>query len=293
MLAMQAQSNGIEIEYETFGDPADVPLLLVAGNGAQLVWWHVEFCEGLADRGFYVIRFDNRDCGRSSWIDTEIDVMEAAAGFMQGLEVKIPYTLRDMAADAWGLCDALGLDRVHLFGESMGGMIVQQMAIDAPERVRSLISAFSTTGDPDVGQPTPEALAALLTEAAEGRQGYIDQCVTVGMSWAGSEFGDPDQIAERAALSYDRGIAPQGGSNQLLAVLTAPSRTEQLRKLEVPALVIHGDIDPLIPISGGERTAEALRGSEFLRLEGYGHDFPPSSWATVIHHVTALAARAS
>jgi pimeloyl-ACP methyl ester carboxylesterase len=155
---MRAPANGIELEYETFGDPDDPPLLLVMGLGAQMIWIHPDFCQDLVDRGFFVIRFDNRDVGLSTRItDHHIDVLASITGLLHGDDVEAPYTLLDMAADAWGLCDHLGLDRVHLFGVSLGGMIVQQMAIDRPGSVASLTSVMSTTGDPDVGQPTPEA----------------------------------------------------------------------------------------------------------------------------------------
>lgn len=288
---MKATANGVELEFETFGDPADPPLLLVMGLGAQMTWWHPEFCQSLADRGFFVIRFDNRDVGQSTRVDTHVNVLEAVSRALHGETVEAPYTLSDMAADAWGLCDHLGLDRVHLFGASMGGMIVQQMAIDAPDRVASLTSVMSTTGDPDVGQPTAEALAVLLAPPVADREGYIDQSLEAARVLSGAEHRDDDWIAERSALHFDRGFYPEGVSNQLLAILVSPPRSAGLRSLSVPALVIHGELDPLIPVDGGERTAECLRGSEFLRLEGMGHDLPRYYWASVIHQVTALAAR--
>jgi pimeloyl-ACP methyl ester carboxylesterase len=196
-----------------------------------------------------------------------------------------------MAADAWGLCDALGIDRAHLLGLSMGGMIVQQMAIDQPDRVLSLTSVASTTGDPDVGQPTPEALAVLLAEPKTDRAEYLKDAIESGRILAGPEHRDDDWILRRNELQFDRCFHPDGVSNQMLAILTSPSRTSGLRTLGVPSLVVHGEIDPLVTISGGERTAESLPGSEFLRLDGMGHDLPSYYWATVIHHVTAMAAR--
>jgi pimeloyl-ACP methyl ester carboxylesterase len=268
MPAMRAPANGIEIEYETFGDPEDPPLLLVMGLGAQMIWIHPDFCQDLVDRGFYVIRFDNRDVGLSTWItDHHIDVLASITGLLQGQDVEAPYSLLDMAADAWGLCDHLGLEQVNLFGVSMGGMIVQQMAIDRPERVASLTSVMSTTGDPDVGQPEPAALSALIAPAPTERAAYLEY-----------------------ALEHGRVLA---GSAHLLALLVSPPRSAGLRSLDVPSLVVHGEIDPLVTISGGERTAECLHGSEFLPLEGMGHDLPRYYWATVIHHVVALAARAA
>ena len=288
---MRASSNGIEIEYETFGDPSDPALLLVSGLGCQMVWWNPEFCEALVDRGFRVIRFDNRDVGLSTKIDTHIDVLAAITGLLQGQEVEAPYDLSDMAADAWGLCDALDIDRAHILGLSMGGMIAQQMAIDQPDRVLSLTSVASTTGDPDVGQPTPEALAVLLAEPKTDRAEYLKDAIESGRILAGPEHRDDDWILRRNELQFDRCFHPAGVSNQMLAILTSPSRTAGLRAIAVPSLVVHGEIDPLVTISGGERTAESLSGSEFLRLDGMGHDLPSYYWATVIHHVTAMAAR--
>jgi pimeloyl-ACP methyl ester carboxylesterase len=291
---MRAAANGIELEYETFGDPGDPPLLLVMGLGAQMIWIHPDFCQDLVDRGFYVIRFDNRDIGLSTRItDHHIDVLGSITGLLQGQSVEAPYTLLDMADDAWGLCDHLGLDRVNLFGVSMGGMIVQQMAIDQPGRVASMTSVMSTTGDPDVGQPTPEAVAALIAPAPTEREAYLEHALANGRVLSGDEHCDEDWILERNALAFDRGLNPDGSAAHLLAVLISPSRSAGLRGLDIPSLVVHGDVDPLVTISGGERTAECLQGSEFLRLEGMGHDLPRYYWATVIHHVVALAARAA
>lgn len=289
---MRAQSNGIEIEYETFGDPTDPPLLVVAGLGCQMKWWNPDFLQGFVDRGFHVVIFDNRDVGLSTKIDTHIDLMAAVAGYLQGDPVEAPYHLSDMSADAWGLCDALGLDRVNLMGASMGGMIVQQMAIDHPERVSTITSIMSTTGEPDVGQPTPEAVGVLLQPAPTEREANLAQALEAGRLLAGPVYCDEDWIYERNAIQFDRCFHPEGQTAQLLGIVTSPPRSEALRNIDVPALVIHGDIDPLVTFSGGERTAESLRGSEFLVLENMGHDVPSHYWATIIEHVTALVARA-
>lgn len=290
---MRAPANGIELEYETLGDPADPPLLLVAGFGCQLNWWNPDFLQGFVDRGFYVIIFDNRDVGLSTKIATEIDLEAAIVGYLQGESIEAPYQLPDMAADAWGLCDALGLDRVNLMGASMGGMIVQQMAIDCPDRVASLTSIMSTTGDPDVGQPTDECVAALLEPAESDREANLAAGLRIGQLYAGPVYFDDDWILERNARQFDRCFHPEGATAQLIGIVTSPPRSEALRGIDVPALVIHGDIDPLVTLSGGERTAECLRGSEFLVLENMGHDVPRHYWATIIEHVTALAARAN
>ncbi len=293
MPAMRAAVNGIEIEYETFGDPADPTLLLVRGLGAQMVSWHPDLCHGFVDRGFHVVRFDNRDVGLSTKIDDHgIDVMAAMIGAFSG-PVEAPYLLSDMAADSWGLLDHLGVARAHLMGESMGGMIVQQMAIDHPERALSLVSCASTTGDPDVGQPNAEAVAMLLTPSPADRQANIDLGVEQSRFLAGPVYADEEWDRERLTLSYDRCHDPDGVVRQLLAVLVSPSRSAALRTLDLPALVVHGEIDPLIDVSGGERTAECLRGSEFLRLEDVGHTLPRYFWASIIQHVTALAAHSA
>ena len=289
---MRAQANGIEIEYETLGDPSDPPLLVVAGLGCQLKWWNPDFLQGFVDRGFFVVTFDNRDVGLSTKIDTHINLMEAVAGYLQGTPIEAPYQLSDRAGDAWGLCDALGLDRVNLIGASMGGMIVQQMAIDQPERVASLTSVMSTTGEPDVGQPTAEAVGVLLEPAPTEREANLAKSLEAGRLLAGPVYCDEDWILERNALQFDRCFHPDGQVAQLLAIVTSPPRSERLREIDVPALVVHGTIDPLVKFSGGERTAESLRGSEFLVLEDMGHDVPRQYWATIIEHVTALAARA-
>ena len=290
---MRATVNGIEIEYTTHGDPSDPPLLMVAGLGCQLTWWNPEFVQSFVDRGFFVVTFDNRDVGLSTKIDTHIDLLAAVAGYLQGDAIDAPYRLSDMAADAWGLCDALGLDRVNILGASMGGMIVQQMAIDAPERVLSLTSIMSTTGDPDVGQPQPEAVGVLLEPAPTERDAYLAKGVENGRLLAGPVFHDDDWIYERNAIQFDRCFHPDGVTAQLLAIVTSPARGARLRELSIPALVVHGTIDPLVTFSGGERTAESLRGSEFLVLDDMGHDLPRHYWATIIEHVTALAARAA
>jgi pimeloyl-ACP methyl ester carboxylesterase len=222
---MRAQANGIEIEYETLGDPSDPPLLVVAGLGCQLKWWSPDFLQGFVDRGFFVVTFDNRDVGLSTKIDTHINLIEAVAGYLQGKPTEAPYQLSDMAADAWGLCDALGLDRVNLIGASMGGMIVQQMAINHPERVISLTSVMSTTGEPDVGQPTAEAVSVLLEPAPTEREANLAKSLEAGRLLAGPVYYDEDWILERNALQFDRCFHPEGQTAQLLAIVTSPPRS--------------------------------------------------------------------
>jgi pimeloyl-ACP methyl ester carboxylesterase len=295
MGAMRTPSNGIEIEYETFGNPEDPPLLLVMGLGAQLVSWDVEFCESLVDRSFYVIRYDNRDVGLSTKItvDPPLDLMAEVMKAMGGGTPSAPYLLKDMAADGMGLLDALGIDRAHIVGASMGGMIVQTMAIEHPNRVLSLTSIMSTTGDPDVGQPHPDVLPLLLEAAPEEREAYIAHSVEGSRLISSPEHFDDVRAAETAAVGYDRCFYPVGVGHQLLAILASGSRSDGLRELDVNTLVIHGDADPLVTVSGGERTAEVIPGAELMILEGMGHDVPAFYRAVVVEAITALAARSA
>jgi pimeloyl-ACP methyl ester carboxylesterase len=295
MTSMRAPSNGIEIEYETFGDPGDPPLLLVMGLGAQLVSWDTELCESLVDRGFFVIRFDNRDVGLSTKVpvDENLDVMAELMKALGGGAPAAPYLMADMAADAVGLLDHLGIDRVHIVGASMGGMIVQQLAIDHPDRLLSLTSIMSTTGDPDVGQPHPDVLPVLLDAAPEEREAYIAFNVEGSRVIGSPEHFDEDRAAVSAGLSFDRCFYPRGTANQLMAILASGSRSEGLRQLDCNTLVIHGDVDPLVSVSGGERTAEVIPGAELMILEGMGHDMPVFYWPQVIEAITGLATRSA
>ncbi|HEY5155395.1 MAG TPA: alpha/beta hydrolase [Acidimicrobiales bacterium] len=292
---MRTSSNGIEIEYETFGNAEDPPLLLVMGLGAQLLAWDVEFCESMVDRGFFVIRYDNRDVGLSTKIDVDppLDVMAEVMKALAGTTPNAPYLLKDMAADGMGLLDALGIARAHIVGASMGGMIVQTMAIDYPERVLSLTSIMSTTGDADVGQPNPEVLPVLLERAPDDREGFIASQVAGSRMISSPEHFDEVRSAEMAGASFDRCYYPEGVGHQLLAIMASGSRSEGLRDLDVNTLVIHGDVDPLITVSGGERTAEVIPGAELMILEGMGHDLPAFYRAVVVEAITALAARSA
>jgi pimeloyl-ACP methyl ester carboxylesterase len=295
MAPMRAPSNGIEIEYETFGDAADPPLLLVAGLGAQLIAWDVEFCESLVDRGFFVIRFDNRDTGLSTkvTVDEGFDPTAEIMRVLGGGTPTVPYHLTDMAADAVGLLDHLGIDRAHVVGVSMGGMIAQQIAIDHPPRVLSLTSIMSNTGDPDVGQPDPAVLPVLLQTTPSEREAYVARAVEAGRAVGSPDHFDEARVATQAAQSFDRSFYPRGMINELLAIVTSGSRTEALRALHVNTLVIHGDVDPLVAVSGGERTAEVIPGAELMILEGMGHDVSRYFWPQVIEAITALVARST
>jgi pimeloyl-ACP methyl ester carboxylesterase len=291
---MRAPSNGIEIEYETFGEPGDPPILLVMGLGGQLIAWDDELCQSLVDRGFHVIRFDNRDVGLSTYIDVgDLDPMTEIMKAFSGGPPSAPYLIADMADDAVGLLDHLGIDRAHVVGASMGGMIAQAIAIAHPERVLSLTSIMSTTGDPDVGAPDPEILPLLMQAPPTDREAYIADSVRGAKLLAGPEHFDEARAAQRAARAFDRAFYPAGVGHQLLAIVSSPSRSDGLRRLDVNALVIHGDADRLVNVSGGERTAEVIPGAELLILEGMGHDLPAYYWPQVIEAITALAARSA
>jgi pimeloyl-ACP methyl ester carboxylesterase len=263
----------VELAYETFGDPADQAVLLIMGLGSQMIFWPEDLCESLAAPGYFVIRFDNRDAGRSTVLDGHgaPPVHRVATG-----ELDAPYVLADMAADAVGLLEALGVDRAHVVGASLGGMIAQRVAIDHPERLLSLASIMSTTGDPEVGRPTPEAMAVLMTRAPEDRDGYV-RTVLEARAVIGSQPPDRDRILDLAERAYERGYHPEGTARQFAAVVASPDRTSELRDLDVPTVVIHGSEDPLIGISGGEATAAAIPDAALEVIENMGHDLPP--WA--------------
>ena len=285
-----AKVGPVDIVYETIGDPSDPPLLLVMGLGMQLIHWDLELCERFAERGFHVIRFDNRDAGLSTKIDAPVpNVMR----LMAGLSVKVPYRLGDMAADAFGLLDHLGIEPTHVVGTSMGGMIAQQMAIEAPERVLSLASMMSTTGDRRVGTPTLRVWSVMMRRAPTDRDAYVEYFARV-FRMIGSPAYRPDdeQVRELARATYDRGHHPAGTARQLAGVLASGSRTAALRELDVPAVVIHGESDPLLRVRGGIATAKAIPGAELITIPGMGHDLPKELWPTFVEAIARNAERA-
>jgi pimeloyl-ACP methyl ester carboxylesterase len=291
-----AASNGIEIAYETHGDANDEPLLLVMGLGAQMITWPVELIDALVDRGFHVVRYDNRDTGLSTKLDDGEGGLDFMAQFMaasQGQAIQAPYLLTDMAADGVGVLDHLGIDSAHIVGASMGGMIVQTMAIEHPARVRTLTSIMSTTGDTDVGQPTPEAMQALLSPPATTRDEAIARSVETTRVISAPVHFDEDQARKRAEEAYDRCFYPAGVARQLLGIVASGSRAEGLAKLDIPALVVHGSLDPLVTLSGGERTAELIPGAELLVLEDMAHDLPLPLVPQIVDAITNLAARSN
>ena len=281
----------VELCYQTFGTPDDDPLLLVMGLGGPMTWWDAELCQLLADRGFHVIRYDNRDSGRSSrglGRVTRTMLLRAAAG----RRVRAPYSMADLAEDAFGLLDHLGLESAHVCGVSMGGMIAQTMAIAHPERVRSLTSLMSTTGKRTVGWQHPSLLPNFLGRRA-GREGYIQASIK---TWR--IIGSPgyptseERTRAHAAETYDRGVTSSGTLRQMVAVLTQPNRSQKLRALRIPTLVVHGLDDKMVHPSGGRATAAAIHGAELLLIDGMGHDLPPALFETFADGIRRTASRA-
>ena len=283
-----ALASGIELEYDTFGSSDDPAHLLVMGFGAQMIAWDDEFCQAIADRGRYVIRFDNRDCGLSTKCDGQsVDVGAVLATLTERTPIgDVPYDLSDMAADAVGLLDHLGIERAHIAGASMGGMIVQTIAIEYPERVLSLTSIMSTVGDPEYGEPTPEALIVLLTAPEPDRASVIAHSVNYAV-WSSKRWFDAELAGQRSAQAFDRSFYPEGAPRQLAAIAASGDRSDALRSLDVPTLVIHGLDDTLIQPSGGRRTAELIPGSHLLELSDMGHDLPRPLWPVVVSAIVS------
>jgi pimeloyl-ACP methyl ester carboxylesterase len=288
----RVRSNGIDLEYDTIGDAVDPALVLIMGLGAQLPDWPDEFCQSLAARGFHVIRFDNRDAGLSTEL-ADLGTPDFAA-LLAGERFTPPYLLADLADDTAGLLDALGIAKAHIVGASMGGMIAQQFVIDHTDRVRSLCSIMSTTGDPSVGQQSPEAMAVLGRPPVTSREEAVEATVQSAriISSPGFPF-DEDELRERAAARYDRSYRPAGTLRQTVAIVASPDRTAGLRKVSVPTVVIHGEADPLIDVSGGRATAAAVEGSELLLIPGMGHDLPREVWARIVDAIVDNAEKAA
>jgi GrpB-like predicted nucleotidyltransferase (UPF0157 family)/pimeloyl-ACP methyl ester carboxylesterase len=279
-------SPDVTIAYDTFGDPADPPVLLVMGFGAQLIAWHEDLCRMLADRGRYVIRYDNRDCGLSTRydhhpVDLGAFIAAVSTGDLAAALAMAPYSMRDLAADGIGLLTALGIDRAHVVGASMGGMIAQTMAIAFPERVASLTSMMSSTGEPEVGQSSPEAQQALFAPRPADRAGYVASADRE-LVWASRRYADVDALRALTAESWDRAYYPAGVPRQLAAMVLAGSRAAELAALNVPTLVIHGLDDTLIDPSGGRRTAELVPGAHLLLVPDMGHDRPRPLWGVLV-----------
>ena len=287
-------ANNIEIEYETFGNASDKPLLLISGLGAQMIFWDEGFIHLLVERGFYVIRFDNRDVGLSSKIEEagEPDIMQAYMAIQAGQPFEPPYTLEDMADDAIGLLDALDIKKAHICGLSMGGMIVQVITLRHPSRVLSLISIASSTGNPNLPGGDPEVREVMAAPAPPDREGYIKYYVKLGRLLYGSGFPyNEAKSRELAGRAYDRCFYPPGIGRQTLAIMVSGNRKSKLSSITVPTLIIHGSDDPVIRVEGGKDTHEAILGSELLIIEGMGHSLPLETWTQISNAIAENAAK--
>ena len=286
--------SGLEIAYTTFGSTSSPPLLLIMGLGGPSIWWHDELCNDLADRGFYVIRYDNRDVGWSTRIKDQWVHRHQVVGAFFGRPVRGAYTMADMADDAFGLLDHLGVDTAHVCGVSMGGMIAQTMAVAHPERVLSLVSIMSSTGRRTVGWQHPSLLPMLLGRSGNSREAYIRQSARVWDQIGSPAYPeDPDEKARRAGETWDRGVSTVGTMRQMLAILTQPDRTSELRKLRSRARVIHGTADKMVHPSGGRATARAIPGAELEIVPGMGHDLPLALHPLFVDGIERTARRAA
>lgn len=287
-----APANGVELCYQEMGDPDGEPLLLVMGLATQMLAWDEQFCALLAERGFRVVRFDNRDIGRSTKLSAA--GVSGRVDLLIGRRSSAPYLLRDMAADTFGLMDRLGISSAHLVGASMGGMIVQTAAIERPERVRSLVSIMSTTGSRRVGHPSYRTFGLLLGERPREREEMIERVVKTFrvIGSPGYPF-EEEHVRELAGRSYDRGHSAAGIVRQLHAITASGDRTPRLRELDLPALVIHGKRDRLVNPSGGRATAKAIPGARLRMIDGMGHDLPRALWPSFAEEIAANAARAT
>jgi pimeloyl-ACP methyl ester carboxylesterase len=292
-----ASANGIDLEYETFGTIDHPALLLIMGLGGPMIMWEEAFCRALADKGFFVIRYDNRDCGRSQKFDSEPlpDLAKTMGTWMQGGEIGGPYRLSDMAADGIGLLDALGVETAHAVGASMGGMIAQTLAIEYPSRVRSLTSIMSSTGDRALPNPSPEAMAVLMTPSAEVKNDFIKQHLAsnraVGADPAFFPYEEA-RLSARAERLWNYGIERDGSTRQMLSSLASGDRTPALKKLSLPSLVVHGTADTLFNLDHAEATACAIPGAQRLFIEGFGHDMHPAADETITSAIATLCSGA-
>jgi pimeloyl-ACP methyl ester carboxylesterase len=290
----RVKANGIELVYDTFGPPAAPPVLLIMGLGAQMIDWKDEFCAQLAGRGFRVIRFDNRDVGHSTIFkdagSPDVDAMVEAIG--RGETVEAPYLLSDLVADTVGLLDAIGVEKAHVVGLSMGGMIAQLMAAGHPDRVLTLTSIMSSSGEPGYPTSTPKAWACLTAPLETELEPFIEQYIAKWRVYAGPAYPiDPSVANDHAARLFERGVHPAGRNRQMAAILASGSRREALASVRCPALVIHGDSDPVVPIEAGLATANFIDGAEVLVFEGMGHDLAKGLWPEVVDAIARHAGR--
>jgi pimeloyl-ACP methyl ester carboxylesterase len=287
----QITANGINLEYDTFGNESSRPLLLVMGLGAQMIHWDEDFCDMLAETGHFVIRYDNRDIGLSEKMGqfSIPDMAQMMADFLEGKTPEVPYTLDDMAADGMSLLDALNIERAHICGASMGGMIAQAMAINHGDRIKSMTSIMSSTGNPDLPPASPEAQAALATTTEENEAAVVQRAIEMNgvIGSPGFEF-DIERATRKAIAAFDRSFYPAGIARQMAAIAAHGDRREKLNQISVPTLIIHGTDDYLVPVEGGIDTHENIRNSELMLIEGMGHDLPVGAWKRIVEGVSNL-----
>jgi pimeloyl-ACP methyl ester carboxylesterase len=282
--------DGVELCFETFGDPEAPAMLLTMGLATQMLGWHEDLCAELADRGFHVIRFDNRDVGRSQRMDGAVP---SILQLLRRDKRAASYTLDDMAGDGAGLLDHLEIEAAHVVGASMGGMIAQTMAARHPDRVLSLVSWMSNTGSRWSGQPSPLIWPILVKPPPRGREQYVEHAVRVFSKIGSPDFArDNDDLRRIAGMSYDRGLNPAAGARQLAAIIHSGDRTPLLRTITAPTLIVHGSKDRMVPASGGRATARAIPGARLLIVKGMGHDMPRAAWPQILDAIERNAARA-
>ena len=287
-----ARTNGIEIAYETFGNPNKPAMLLIMGLGYQMMFWDEEFCEHLSSRGYWVIRFDNRDSGLSTWLNDAgtPDIPAMISLMVKRKKARSPYTLLDMAGDIKGLLDAVDVESAHIVGRSMGGMIGQMMAIHHPERIKTLTSIMSSTSDPELPPPQSDVLSTLLEPEPTDKEEFISHSVRILNVLGGSGYRiDESRVRQWALESYQRGLNPDGVARQFAAIIATGSRKEALKSVTVPTLVIHGDADPLVPVECGIDTANAIPQAKLLIIKGLGHTLAPQVYPQVIDAISRHA----
>ena len=286
-----ARANGIELAYQEVGDPEAEPLLLIMGLAAQMLAWEEDFCVMLAERGFRVVRFDNRDIGHSTMLDEA--GMPSRVDMLLGRRSTAAYLLKDMAADTFGLMDRLGIEAANVVGASMGGMIAQEMAIRRPERVRSMVSMMSTTGARWSSQPSLKAWGLLFAKYPITREEFVKRAVRTLTVMGSPKYPmSSERVADLAGAMYDRSHNPAGIVRQMHAISASGDRTARLRRLDVPTTVLHGSADPLARPSGGRATAKAIPGARLRIFEGMGHDLPRDLWPAFVEEIAGVAARA-
>lgn len=284
----RVNANNIELEYDTFGDTASEPLLLIMGMGSQMIQWQEEFCEMLVNKGFFVIRFDNRDIGLSTKFDHLgiPNIIEAYRAVDRGQKVTFDYTIDDMADDAVGLLDALGIKKAHICGVSMGALITQTIGYRHPDRVLSLVPIMGSTRNPDLPSVDPEVRAILYTPAPTEREAYIEHRLKTGKIVYGKGFPyDENARRDLAGRLYGRSFYPQGSARQLMAILAHGNLRPRLSSITAPTIVIHGSDDPLVPVTGGKDIADSIPGAELLIIDGMGHSLPPEAWPKIINAI--------